>query len=436
MKTYRDTIKIVTAGLLTVLLAFGLGMQFDGSLPRVHAQIPGFGYRFAGNDLILSGAGAGLCFESSYGAGPDNCYQRLGPNNVGQTLGNSAQGIGATGWAYLNPPPVVALATATTGGTIPDGTSYRLALVYITPLGGETNITSTQEATQTTSGGGLSTITVTAPVAAAGAAGYGVYSTNASGVGAGNATLTELSQPITTAVCAGAFQTAGSGGPGTGPWVCPFGTNAVFTSLLFTAAGNTVSNIPGTTTAFLNGGKAIPTVNGAAYPAAIPELICNLIPTTTNVTITTIQAMGSCPLAAGVQNGQGKVLRVTGHIVYTSGAQTGTATISLTEGGITPMTVTSGAIITGGQTNAQIDFDYYLTTSKIGAAGTLEGHGNLDINLATAANGNILSRYADQIVAASSAINLTAANTLAINITMSASTTSATLRDAQVWLLN
>lgn len=415
----KQIAKIVLAAVLITALGIGIGYDF-GSLEPVSAQ--NVGYRYGQGSLIFSGIAGGVCGEPSYAAGVDTCIQRVNTGQLGQDLGNPN-----IGWAYLAPAPVVALATATTGGTIPNGTSYRLALSLVTINGGQTNITATQEATQTTTGSNVSTITVTAPIASAGAAGYAVYSTNASGVGAGNATLTELQQPITTAVCAGAFQVNGPSGPGTGQTVCPFGTNAVFTSLLFTPAGNTVPNIPGNAAA-VNGGQAIPATNTAAYPAGIPELACNLLPQTTNVTITTIQAMGSCVLQPNVQNTIGRVLHVKGYGVFTSGAQTGTMTISLTEGGITPCTVTSPAIITGGQTNSQFSFECYLSTLSTGSAGTLTADMTLGVNLATANNVLPLSINQDNIHgAASSAINLTVTNTLTTNITMSSSTTSATL---------
>ncbi len=390
------------------------------------------GYRFGPNGITFQGQNGGVCFESIYNYGADTCIQRLTTGNLGTTPG----GVNI-GYAQVPPAPVVALATATTGGSIPNGTSYRLALTYMTITGGETNITATQEATQTTTGSGTSTITATAPLAAAGAAGYRIWMTNASTVGAGNATLTEKLQTINTAVCAGAFQVNSSAGPGTGPFVCPFGTNAVITTGVFTAPTISTPNIPGTAPVFQSAGIAIPAANTASFPAGIPQLICNLLPQTALATITTIQVLGSCPLAGNVQNSIGKVLHIQGKGVYTSGAQTGTMTLSLVMGGITPMTITSAAIITGGQTNAQFNFDWKCTTLSTGTAGTLMCTGLQDVNLATANNLAALTREADNIHgAASSAINLTVANTATANITMSSSTTSAQLLDMQVYLEN
>lgn len=408
IRNASNPIRVATAFVLMGALAIGLGSHLD--LPRVLAQASG--YRFGQNSLILSGMFGGTCHEASQNVGSDVCVDRLGAGQIGVD-----QGGPNAGWAVAPRPPVIALATATTGGTIPDGTSYRLALTYMTSSGGETDIVAGSEATQTTTGGGLSTITATAPIAAAGVAGYRVWSTNASGVGNSNTTLTETLQPITTTVCAGAFNVDGPAGAGTGPIVCPIGTNAVLTSLTFT-------------------GAAIPTLNSAAYPAAIPEMIANLVQVPTLSTITTAQTFATIPLRANVQNGPGKVLHITGHGRYTSGAQTGTMTIALTEGGITPITVTSAAIITGGQTNAQFAIDYKISTNKTGSAGTVWGHGQLCVNLATAANTAGLTCSNDALTAVSAAINLTLQNNLAATIAMSSSTTSATLDDLQVYLEN
>lgn len=411
MKNFRNTIAgFATAAILGMVisaLAFG---------PGVTAQVQTVGSRDAGNGVIKSGQGANggfYGFEPSYGVGADVALERIGAGQVGVVQAPSAPN------AVIAPPPVIALSTATTGGTIPDAT-YRLVLMYATPNGGLTNVAAAGEATQATSGGGLSTITATAPIAAAGAAGYVLGVSPAAG-----ATLTETIYPLTTANCAGAFQvnaqTVNTTTQGvtttTGLTVCPFGVNAVITSL--------------------SPGVKIPLQNTAAFPAAIPQEICTKISTTAIVTITTIQAFDpGCILAAGLQNVSGKHLLVTGNIIYTSSAQTGTATVSLTEGGITPVAITSAAITTGGQTNAQLKFSFDVTTALTGTAGTLEPHGILYFQGASAANGTAMTIFGDTNTAVSSAINLTASNTLKINLTMTSSTTSAQLRDLHVYLMN
>lgn len=421
MKKQRSN--ALKSALVGMLIALIIMLPLGASAQNANQVYPGV------NGPVFDGT-SGPCWETTYLSGVYACLNGLGAGAVGVNQG----GINL-GTATLAPTPAIATSTATTGGTIADGTSYRLATTYITITGGETSIAAAQEGTQTTSGGGLSTITVTAPIAAAGAAGYAVYSTNASGVGNSNTTLTELSQPITTTVCAGAFQVNGPLGPGTGRWVCPFAVNAVFTSLQFTATTATTPNIPGSGPTVANGGLAIPATNTAAYPAAIPETICNFIPLTAQTTSTSTTIMASCPLAANIQNSYGKILHITGHGVFTA-TGTPTVTISAVEGGITPISIPGKAVTTGGQTNAQFTFDFYLTTSATGTSGTLEAHGLLYAQLASAANSTALATYADTNTAASSAINLTAANTLTLNITGSSGVSASTLRDAQIVLMN
>jgi hypothetical protein len=379
-----------------LLLASALFLIFTPAGNRVVAQTTG--YRFAGNSIIFGGPGGGMLLEPAYNSGADIGLARLGAGQFGAVNG----GINLNPDAVITPPPVIALAKADTGGTIPAGV-IRGALIYVSPTGGLTNVAAAGEATVTTVTA-LSTITATAPIAAAGAAGYVVGLSPVAG-----ATLTETLQPMSTAVCAGAFAVNG----GAGLTVCPFGTNAVMTSLV-TGAG-------------------IPLQNSASFPAAVPRLICNLVAQPANVTITTIQQMGSCILGAGIQNVSGKSLHVIGHLVYTT-AGAPVITISALEGGITPIAV-AGVATTGAATNGQVDFDYHITTAFTGSAGTLESHGLLAVQNNTAL-GTALGLYADQNVAVSSAINLTAANTLGLNITATVALSTATLRDLKVYLDN
>jgi hypothetical protein len=380
------------------------------------------GYRFTDRGLVFQGQNGGVFFEPSFLAGPDSALQRIQPGNIGFTLGGAN-----AGWATLSPPAVAAtMSNAASGGTIPTGT-YRGAPVYVTITGGLVPFTATGENTTTTGGGNLNTLTMNSPIAEAGAAGWIPYWSVA-----GGATLTELSQAVSATVCAGAFNVNGPAGPATGLLVCPIGTNATITSLTTTPTIFT-PNIPGQAPIFQNGGIAIPSQNTAAYPAAIPETICNYDAQTPNTTITTIQVMATCPMIANVQNSNGKLLHVTGHIVYTT-AGAPIITISLLEGGITPIAV-SGVATTGAATNGQVSFDYYVTTVSNGSAGTLESHGLLYVQNNTAL-GTALGVYADQNTAVSSAINLSVANNLGINITATVALSTATLRDAQVVLLN
>lgn len=418
--TWNNLKHIGTTVLAAVMIVGLIFTGVDIGMRRVtYAQAQG--YRFSQNGLILQGPNASICFESVFGFGADSCLTRLQPGNMGFTLG----GVNSN-WSTLPPTPIAAASASSSGGTLATGT-YIFANTYLTITGGETTIVAAQESTNTTVTGPTASVTLTAPIAAAGAAGWRPYATTST-------TLTELSLAVNATVCAGAFQVNGPLGAGTGPWVCPFGTNAVITTL--TAAPTvTTPNIPGSGPTVQNGGMAIPAQNTAAYPAAIPQVLCSSFALTAITTSTTIKTIASCPLIAGAQNFYGKALHVTGHGVYTA---TGTPTfaVSLVEGGVTPIIITSAAVTTGGQTNAQFSFDLYVTTGLTGTAGKVEAHGTLTLQGATAANTTAMIVYEDTNTALSSALDLTAANTLTIGITGSSGVSATTLRDSQIVLMN
>lgn len=248
------------------------------------------------------------------------------------------------------------------------------------------------------------------------------------------------------------------------------------------------------------------------------EYVLQALPTQTAVTtLTTIQPIGTfTALQAGIQNVVGRTLRVCGAGVASVGSGTPTLTISLTEGGVTPVGMVTGALAVAN--NQPFNFCTTVGTASAGATGTLESHGWLTMgsgslnNIGTGAtvaitnslatttlltmtttlappvgsfvviqgltNGAAVNgvtvqvasssssqftanypsggfttgadsgtaailqstakgpAYVDTNTAASSAIDLTAANTLKINATASSTVTTITLRWATLELLN
>lgn len=77
----------------------------------------------------------------------------------------------------LNPPAAPSLSTASTGGTVHDGT-YQVIVSY-TNANGET--IGSNSASQVTSGGNLSTLTITSPPSVSGATGWYAYVTQVGG---------------------------------------------------------------------------------------------------------------------------------------------------------------------------------------------------------------------------------------------------------------
>lgn len=436
----RGLAKIMaTAFLVLVMLA---SLLFTQRGQKAFAQAAG--YRYTTNGLVLIGQTGMLCWEPYRNAGPDNCLIRLGTSNQ---LGLNINGNPSSEYGLLSAPPAVATSTATSGGSIANGT-YRAAATVITALGGETLISSDSGSTQTTTGSGLSTITITAPIAQAGAIGWEPYLS-----AAGGAANSELSQPVINASgganCTGAFQifptvpsayqAAQSDRPAR--WVCPFGANWTLTTQPLTTPTvvySTTAQIGGqpNTTVTVNDtyGYAVPLVNSAGYPEALPSVACNFVPQTALTSVTTAQTAATCPLWVGMQNYFGKEIEVSGEGIYTSSAASGAPVVAVTEGGITPITVT-GTTQTGTTANSQFAFDYVITTSLTGTVGTVEAHGWLQTGPGASLTAAV-NVMRDSNSAASSTFNLTAQNNLAIAISDATSLTSAQLRHARVNVLN
>lgn len=161
------------------------------------------------------------------------------------------------------------------------------------------------------------------------------------------------------------------------------------------------------------------------------------LPAQTAVTsVTTVQTLGAFPaLPTGFQNIAGRDLRVCGRGVFTDTTNTPQVTVSILYGGITPVSIQTAALSATAVTNAPFDFCFILSTASTGATGTLEAHGWMDFDDTGSTTNPKLDKYLDNNTAVSSAINLTNANTLSIQVASSASLNSMTLRYASLEVL-
>jgi hypothetical protein len=158
------------------------------------------------------------------------------------------------------------------------------------------------------------------------------------------------------------------------------------------------------------------------------------IPAQTALTsVTTAQNLFSLSLGAGLQNILPRTLQICGAGVYTSpGTTAPTLTLAATEGGITPVTITTAALSTTASSNMPFNFCFWVETASTGSSGTLEAHGNVNANISANTPAAAATVYNDTNHAVSSAINLTAANTLAVTVAASSTLTSVQLRYATV----
>lgn len=149
----------------------------------------------------------------------------------------------------------------------------------------------------------------------------------------------------------------------------------------------------------------------------------NINAVTANTNTTNAQDLMTYAVAANSLNSGGRTLRIWCAGVYTTqSAQTPTLTFTLLLGGTTLATWTTGAT-TASQTNLPWNIEAYVITAATGGSGTMVVHGNANYRLGSGAG--TTTTLADSNTAASSATDLTAAQTLKLQGTFSTNAASA-----------
>jgi hypothetical protein len=169
---------------------------------------------------------------------------------------------------------------------------------------------------------------------------------------------------------------------------------------------------------------------GSSGQSAALQTCRQLIPTQTAITtITTVQTFWSKALSAGELNLVGRTYTLSGYGIYTTpGTTTPVATFTLVLGGVTIATVVCGAMSATASTNMPFQFEFTITVVSTGSAGTVEVHGEIQINLTANTPAGALSYYGDTNNAVSSAINMNSAATLALNVAANSAISSMQLR--------
>ncbi len=156
----------------------------------------------------------------------------------------------------------------------------------------------------------------------------------------------------------------------------------------------------------------------------------NVTPVTVSAIVATDQNLMSATIPGGTLNRVGRTLRVWLAGVYSTAANnTSAITVKIKLGAVTLLSVTTAALSSVTPLNDQFNLSALLSVQTGGASGVFEGHGNLAIGLGT---GNLVADtvYTDTNTAVSSAIDLTASQTLQVTIAFSsaAGTNTATQR--------
>jgi hypothetical protein len=285
------------------------------------------------------------------------------------------------------------ITTATTGGTIPASSTYRLAATYVDASGGETLI-STDSASSATiatgSGTATNTITVTSPAAATGAVGWRIYMTAASGAAGSGILYTPTCSSTATIANQSVFPPA---------TVCPIGASVTITAVVTGTATEPAI------------GTAYPRLTGSSgsWP---PFTALGTVASTATGTLALVN------IPAGYLNVLGRSLEACFNGNAVTNATTGTLTIKGTISSIpgvttiTPFSVVSGT--TTGSATVPFNGCVTITTAATGTSGTLEVHGWVGYGLAGTA---VASVTQDNIYAVSSTLDLTKQDQIAITLT-------------------
>lgn len=283
------------------------------------------------------------------------------------------------------------LTTSATGGTIPASSTYRLAITYVDASGGETTISTDSASTSTiaTGTGSTNSISVTSPATATGAVGYRVYMSAAAGA--------SLSEILYTPTCTNPLPTV--------QWVLPRTTVcSIGSSATITAVSTGTALIPGISSAYPRGSGT-----SGSYP---PWTAGGALSTTVTGTLAEIN------LPAGYLNVLGRSFQICGNGNATTNSTPGTLTVKGTLSSIYGVTTITPWSVVSGTTSASavvpFNFCATFTTAATGATGTLWVHGCVNYGLAGTAPA---TAACDVVVAVSSTVDLTAANTLALTLT-------------------
>lgn len=153
---------------------------------------------------------------------------------------------------------------------------------------------------------------------------------------------------------------------------------------------------------------------------------------TAKTAITTAQTILSYAFGAGVLSYAGRTFVVKGTAIYsTTVTNVATIALALKLGSTTLATITTAATNTAASTNLPIQFEFTVQVAATGAAGTLFTTGGVKANIGTAAAAAI-AEYLGTNTAVSSAVDLTAAQTLTVTVAGSAAIPSLQVLGATV----
>jgi len=181
----------------------------------------------------------------------------------------------------------------------------------------------------------------------------------------------------------------------------------------------------------------VETVGAGGLAQALASLLTALGPQTALTAITTAQNLFTYPLGAQVLNKLNRIIVVRGTLIYTSpGTTAPVVSLAVKIGTVVLCTITLPALSVTASANMPVQFEFTLQTTLTGTAGMIEAHGmalaNISANTPAAAAG----LYLDTNTAASAAVNLNIAETLAVTVASTLAVSSVQIRQASIQVVN
>lgn len=163
-----------------------------------------------------------------------------------------------------------------------------------------------------------------------------------------------------------------------------------------------------------------------------------VLPAQTALTaITTAQTLITQAFNAGALSKVGRAILVEGVLIYTTpGTTTPAMSIALVLGGVTICTITTSGLSATASTNMPVQFYFQFNVVSTGSSATVECHGFVCANISANTPAAAATQFLDTNVAVSSAINLTNAANLVVQISANSAITSAQLRQATIEVVN
>ena len=183
--------------------------------------------------------------------------------------------------------------------------------------------------------------------------------------------------------------------------------------------------------------NVVESVGDAGIAAALQTALFIQTAQTALTTITAAQNFFNKTLAAGVLNKLNRTITINGAFIYTTpGTTAPVMTIALVLGGVTLCSITAAALSTTASSNMPVQFSFTFNVVSTGSSGTIESHGFVNANISANTPAAAANTYNDTNTAVSSAVNLTSALALQIQISSTLAITSAQLRQLSIEITN